>query len=115
MARPQELGREAEAEAARLLEGLGYTILERGWRHPLGQIDLIAKDGDTVVFVEVKARTSRAFGTPEEGLTERQKRRLQRAASMYLQRLGGDWNARFDVIAFDSGSPRHHKDAFRPS
>ena len=59
------LGRSGEDRAARHLAGLGYRVLERNYRTPQGEIDLIALDGDTVVFVEVKTRTSDSFGAPE--------------------------------------------------
>lgn len=107
-----KLGRGGEDAAASHLEGLGYKLLKRDFRCPLGEIDLIARDADTVVFVEVKTRSSYDYGTPEEGITERQKRRIVRAALVYLKRLKGHPPARFDVVAVDENGLRHHKNAF---
>jgi putative endonuclease len=107
-----ELGREGEEQAAQFLERRGLRILERGWRSPLGQIDLIARDGDTIVFIEVKTRSTGDFGLPEEAVTDKQRRRIVRAALAYLKRLPGHPPARFDVVAIDDAGPRHYKDAF---
>ncbi len=67
----QRLGRWGEGVAATHLEAHGYTILARNWRCAAGEIDLVARDGETLVFVEVKTRRGRAYGAPEEALTPR--------------------------------------------
>ena len=80
----------------------GYKILARNWRTREGEVDLVAQDGETIVFVEVKTRTGREFGLPEEAVTPTKRRRLQRAAWAYLQAhalLDADW--RIDVVAID--------------
>src|SRR3990170_3381994 len=98
----QSLGRWGENQAADFLAGCGYAILERNARTPHGEIDLVAqqeesgRDGSvmTTVFVEVKTRSSRAFGYPEESITPRKQAHLLSAAQAYLQEhpeLVGDW------------------------
>jgi len=63
--RRQQFGEAAEALAARLLKKRGYKIIETNYRTPLGEVDIIARDGDTLVFVEVKARQTGQFGAPK--------------------------------------------------
>lgn len=106
-------GRQAELAAARFLESRGWRLLERNWRCRAGEIDLIALDGDAVVFVEVKARGTRSFGAPEEALDAGKRARLARAASLYLQGAGlAGRPVRFDLIAAEGGELRHYPSAF---
>lgn len=106
------LGREGEEAAGRFLESLGWRILERGWRTRLGEVDLIARDGDTVVFVEVKTRSSNRFGPAESAVDRRKRGRIVRAALAWLGRSGLDAPVRFDVVALQGGEMRHVRDAF---
>ncbi|HYM50137.1 MAG TPA: YraN family protein [Candidatus Limnocylindrales bacterium] len=92
------LGVSGEALAAEHLRGLGYRILGTDVRTPLGQLDLIAQDGDTLVFVEVKARGGVAFGLPQEGVGAHKIRKLQQLARYVLQRHPHPGPVRFDVI-----------------
>jgi putative endonuclease len=93
-------GRRGETLAARELERQGYTIVERNWRCEAGEIDLVAREGDTWVFVEVKLRTGRVYGLPEEAITHRKRKRLMGAALMYLaERDLIDVIWRIDVVA----------------
>ena len=95
-----ELGRWGETIAIQALEIHKYTIVERNWRCPVGEIDVVARDGEMWVFVEVKTRSSTNFGFPEQAVDDRKQDRLLAAAQAYLQahpELGGDW--RVDVIA----------------
>jgi putative endonuclease len=103
--RRQQYGKEAESIAARHLEKNGYKILERNFRTQLGEIDIIAKDRETVVFVEVKARRSNSYGNPKWSITARKQRKISMLALYYLKtsKLGGS-KARFDVVAIDSAS-----------
>jgi putative endonuclease len=91
------LGDRGEREAARCLRRLGYRILVRGYRTPRGEIDLIARDGDTLVFIEVKTRR---WGEPAEAVTPDKQRRLTLAALQFLKhhRLF-EQRSRFDVVA----------------
>ena len=82
-ARPlkDRVGHAGEVAALAYLKEQGFRILARDWRSRLGQIDIVAEDGDTLVLVEVKARRGTAFGTPEEAVTLSKQRRLRRLAA----------------------------------
>lgn len=96
----QSLGRRGEGAAAEFLKRLGYRILERSYDSPLGEIDIIALDGRTVVFVEVKTRSSADAGHPSEAIDATKQRRLTQAALAYLKSHGLlQTSARFDVLA----------------
>jgi putative endonuclease len=102
------LGRLGEDLACRELARRGYVILARRWRRRLGEIDIIARDGTTLVFVEVKARGGHAFGDAVEAVTWHKQRRLVRLAQQYLacaRRL--ECACRFDVVSihFDDATP----------
>lgn len=115
---PRNLRRGAASEdraAAYLLE-LGYTIITRNYYAPGSEIDIVAMDGDTLVFIEVKNRKKGAWASPEEGVSLDKQRRLWDAAGYYVsENLGKECEMRFDVIAIEGESLRHHKDAFRPA
>jgi len=82
----QYLGQAGEHLAQTALRQQGYIILETNWRRPgLGELDIVALDGDTLAFVEVRTRRGRAFGTPEESITPRKQARLAALAETYLQ------------------------------
>ncbi len=116
----QRLGRLGEAAAAAALQRAGLHIVARRYRRRVGEIDLVALDGDTVVFVEVKTRSSERHGTPGESISTRQRRRMARAALDYLARRGWlERICRFDVVEVHAaggevGRVRHIEDAFRP-
>lgn len=96
----QQFGRSSEARAARHLKKNGYRILEQNYRTPVGEIDIIAKDGQTLVFVEVKARRTAGYGSPKQSVTPRKQRKISMAALYYLKtRKGMSLRARFDVVA----------------
>ena len=93
------LGERGEAAAERHLVSLGYRILARRFRCRAGEIDLIAEDGPTLVFIEVKTRSSLAFGSPGEAVGALKRSRIAAAASLYLARSNHDDRAcRFDVV-----------------
>lgn len=97
---PATLGQRGEALAARWLRRRGYKIVARGNRGALGEIDLVAVDGRTVVFVEVKTRRSQDAGHPADAVDADKQRRLTRLAIGYLRRHGLlEYPARFDVVA----------------
>ncbi len=107
------LGKEAEDRAARYLIERGYTIVTRRYKARHGEIDLIALDGDTLVFVEVKMRRSR-FQTPEEAISVVKIERLQRAASEYLISTDAvGTKLRYDVVAIDPDGLRHYLGVFQ--
>ena len=100
----RRLGDWGERQAERHLREAGYRILDRNWRTEVGELDIIAEHQSTLVFVEVKARSTDRYGHPEEALTARKRRRLQRAAWTYLEQtdqLQANW--RIDVIALVRG------------
>jgi len=113
----QELGRWGEARAAQYLIAKGYTVLDRNIRTPYGEIDLVVKDREVLVFVEVKTRRGRAFGNAEESITEKKLQHMIESAEAYLQEHlehSGDW--RIDVIAIhapmkDMPEITHYKNA----
>jgi putative endonuclease len=99
----QQYGEAGEALAARLLRKKGYKIIETNYRTPLGEIDLIARDGDAIVFVEVKARRSLHFGNPKGAVTPRKQRKISMVALYYLKATRQSQSkARFDVVAIHS-------------
>ena len=117
MALHNELGKWGEDVAASYLERLGYTILERDWKSGHRDLDIIALDGDTVVFVEVKTRSNRMFTDPEMAVDYQKIRHLQQAANHYIKYRHIDSDIRFDIITVvgtinDSPAIDHIKDAF---
>jgi len=113
-------GSRAEDLAAAHLEARGFHIVARNWRRPEGELDLVADDGGTCVFVEVRSRTGREFGDPLESVNRRKQTRVIRAARLYLQESTARTNSyRFDVVgvtfAADGSEPEcvHVADAFR--
>jgi len=116
---PQSLGQRGERIAQRLLQKKGLVVIERGYREKFGEIDLIAIDDRTVVFVEVKTRSTDVAGAPWEAVDEQKQRKITRVATMYLKKHGLlDSRCRFDVVAIETGRPRnrpkiqHITDAF---
>jgi putative endonuclease len=98
----QRLGERGEERAVAELERRGYAILERRYRTRHGEIDIVARDGDTLVFVEVKARVTAECGTAAEAVTVRKQRRLAAMAVDYLARQRiTNTPCRFDVVAID--------------
>lgn len=99
----RSLGTRGEMIAARYLQGQGYTILERNWRCPEGELDIISTDGDVLAFVEVRTRRGLRSGpTPEESITPAKQRRLIQLAQLYLQeRELDDVNWRIDLVAVE--------------
>ena len=107
-----ERGRAGEDAAAALLESHGYRIVGRNVRLPGGEIDIIARDGDTVVFVEVKARASTAYGSAVGAVDARKRATLRSVASDWLQVAAPRARARFDIVTFDRGRATLHRGAF---
>lgn len=99
------LGREGEDQAARYLAKRGYRILERNYSTRSGEIDLIAMDKETVVFVEVKTRSSDRYGSPELSVTPRKQKRMIKAALGYIRyRKLHQVPCRFDVVAINTSA-----------
>jgi putative endonuclease len=105
----RELGDRGEETAVCHLRSLGYRIVERNYRCRLGEIDCVAVQGKTLVFLEVKSRRSDEFGGPLEAVDARKRRRMTRLARYYTQQKRlTDVAQRFDVVAvwFEGGTPR---------
>jgi putative endonuclease len=112
--RRQQLGISGELLAVEELERRGYAIVARRYRTVCGEIDIVAEDGDTLVFVEVKARATAEFGTAAEAVTFRKQRRLVRMARDYLTRAAiADRPCRFDVVAIDDVETAPRIEVFR--
>lgn len=95
----QIFGEKGESIAVRYLKKKGYKILEKNYRTKLGEIDIIAKDKDTIVFVEVKSRRSWQFGNPKGAVTPAKQRKISKVALYYLKTNDrSNAKARFDVV-----------------
>lgn len=108
----QSAGGHAEDRAEAFLAGRGLAIVERNYRTRLGEIDLIARDGDTLVFVEVRRRENAHFGGAAGSIDWKKRRRLASAARHFLARLGAEPPCRFDVVALGDGPPLWLRGAF---
>ena len=97
----QGLGRRGEELAARQLEAKGYQIVARNWRCETGELDLVAREGECLVLVEVRTRRGRSMGSPEESITAAKQARLSALSEAYVQESNwpGDW--RIDVVAIE--------------
>lgn len=115
----QVTGRRGEAIARQHLEELGYRIEATNYRYRRIELDLVAKDGDCLVFVEVKTRRGLAYGHPSGAVSATKEARISRAAKAYMYETGHDWEVRFDIISVllhqdDTHTLEHIRDAFFP-
>ncbi|WAM32550.1 YraN family protein [Caldicellulosiruptor naganoensis] len=95
----RELGNSGEEKALEFLKKMGYEILHRNFRCRFGEVDIIAKHGDVIVFVEVKTRRSLKFGYPSESVTVTKQRHLKKVAEFFSQRKEAKgYMFRFDVV-----------------
>ena len=102
-----EKGRKAEDQAVQFLMDLGYVIVTRRYKRAGGEIDIVALDGDVLVFVEVKAR---AGTDPVDALTEKKANRILQVAHIYQNEMGiQETSLRFDLIAVEGGAIQHHR------
>jgi putative endonuclease len=114
----QEVGKFGESVAAEHLAGAGMRLVERNWRCALGEIDIIARDGETIVFCEVKTRRGGRYGPPAAAVARAKQHRLRRLAAEWLKTSGHhSRDVRFDVVSVSPqphGAPRveHVKRAF---
>ena len=105
----REVGQKGEKMALRFLKKSGYRIIERNYVCKMGEMDIVAKEKDTVVFVEVKTRTSNAFGPPQLAVNPTKQMQLSKVALYFLkERELEEVKARFDVVAILLG-PRGEK------
>ncbi|HTP78764.1 MAG TPA: YraN family protein [Bacteroidota bacterium] len=113
----REQGNKGEEIAARYLEGQGFKIFARNYRFERGEIDIVAEDGGELVFVEVKMRSSLAFGYPEESVTPQKEEQIRNVAEGYLLEHGIEEKpCRFDIVAIqlkgEEPEINHIRDAF---
>ncbi len=110
----QARGAEAEQAAAHYLTECGLRVIERNFRVRGGEIDLVCRDGATVVFVEVRLRRRADFGGAGASITAAKQARIIAAARHWLARHGGDLPCRFDCVLMDGEHIEWLRDAFRP-
>jgi len=119
MSHHNELGKKGELMAIKYLKDRGYKILEVNWRDKHKEIDIIARDKNQIVFIEVKTRRNDYFGAPEEAVDMRKQKFLVDAAEEYINNKNIDLDARFDIISIlmDRENPniKHIKEAFYSS
>ena len=118
MATHNELGEQGERAAAEFLQSRGYHVIEQNWRFHHYEIDIIAENEAFIVFVEIKTRTSKQWGNPEDFVGKTRMRRMIEAADFYLKDNEIDKDARFDIIGavWDGRNFQieHIEDAFLP-
>ena len=113
----REKGAVAEERALAHLRDRGLSLVTRNWNCRMGELDLIMRDGNELVIVEVRSRANPEFGTAAESITATKCQRITRAARLYLQRNPREAQrpVRFDVVALNGdGEPEWIRDAFRP-
>lgn len=110
----RQIGSDYEHRAAEYLKEKGMTILEMNFRNRGGEIDIIAKDGEYICFIEVKYRTTNQYGSPLEAVDYRKQKQIRKVALYYLMMHGlNEWTpCRFDVIAFEGDEITHMENAF---
>ncbi|MCK5586741.1 YraN family protein [Candidatus Bipolaricaulota bacterium] len=106
-------GGESEEEACRFLKERGYRILARNWRTRMGEVDIIAREGGILVFVEVKARSGDGFGGPEAAVDSAKQRRIISTALSFMEVTQCALPMRFDVVAVRPGKVCLYQDAFQ--
>ncbi len=111
-----QTGARGEDAACRYLQKQGCQILARNWRRPCGEIDIVALDGKTLVFAEVKTRASGAFGGPLAAVTLAKQRKIALAAHLFIKENAPKFDSiRFDVICLLGAELTHIQNAFSPA
>jgi putative endonuclease len=105
-------GQAGEERAATFLESSGYRIIRRNLRLPGGEVDVVCRDGNVIVFVEVKARWSARYGRALSAVNARKRATLRRLAADYVQIVAPNAPIRFDVVAVDGDRMTLHRNAF---
>ncbi|MBN1858936.1 YraN family protein [Candidatus Bipolaricaulota bacterium] len=108
----ENMGREGEDAACEVLRQRGYRVIARNWSCRFGEIDIIARQGDVLAFVEVKVRSRADFGGASAAVTPRKQARIIAAARCFFSQTQSDLPARFDVVAIDCGKVRLIQAAF---
>ena len=107
-------GNDFESLAADYLKRNGMCVLEQNYYCKMGEIDIVAKDGEYLVFVEVKYRKNKRAGSAAEAVNFNKMRKISRCADVYMMqhRVSGNISVRFDVVAIEEGHLTHYKNAF---
>lgn len=119
MAAHNDLGNKGEKMALHYLFSSGYEILETNYRFSRAEVDIIAKDNDVLVFVEVKSRSTERYGPPENAVDENKIILMMDAAYDYMEKVNHNWEIRFDIISIilsrnNAPKLKHLEDAFVP-
>ncbi|KAA0228520.1 YraN family protein [Fimbriimonadia bacterium ATM] len=116
MSRPRRLGSDIERRVADYLSRSGLSIVGRNFKRQGGELDIVALEDDTLVFVEVKYRRADSLVSPEESISAKKQEAIVKTAEQFLAENPEfvDFPVRFDVIAVEGTAIRHHRDAFRP-
>ncbi len=118
MKTPKQItGSEGEQRAARYLTSKGYRIVEYNWKCSRAEIDIIAFDGDVLVFIEVKTRSYDTLGQPEDFVSSKKMNLISEAANLYMQKIQHQWEIRFDIVSIikkpnDEWRIEHFEDAW---
>ncbi len=118
MAKHNETGQLGEQIAQKFLQNKGYKIHECNWRWGKGEIDIISRNEEILVFIEVKTRTKNTFGNPEDAISDKKQNLIYELATEYMYQAGHESEFRFDVIAIvlePEIEINHFEDAFFPS
>lgn len=107
-----EKGKEGEARAEKFLTDKGYSVIARNYRYKRAEIDLIVQKENWLVFVEVKLRSSKAFGFPEESVNVAKRKKILEGAAQYLHEKNWTSNVRYDIVAIHKNEIEHFEDAF---
>ena len=119
MANHNDLGTYGETLALDYLKTKGYKILETNWKYSRAEVDIIAWDGEVLVFIEVKTRSYDTVAKPEDAINKKKITLLSQAAAVYMEQINHDWEIRFDVISIlnrknKQPTLKHFEDAFFP-
>lgn len=107
-----KLGKNGEKRARKYLKRSGWKIVEKNFKSPFGEVDIIAKKGDILAFIEVKTRLTDTFGAPSEAVTPARQRRYIQAAKFYFAGREIDCTVRFDIIEIFQDKLNHLENAF---
>ena len=108
----KKLGARGEKQACRYLQKSGYKILERNYKNPFGEIDIVAQKDDTIAFIEVKTRLNENYGTPSEAVDNKRRYKYVKGAEYYFYGREMDCTVRFDIIEILRGEINHIENAF---
>lgn len=113
MQKTAQTGSAGELSAQKFLTDKGYVILFTNWRNKRSEIDIIAQDGNIIIFAEVKTRNNGSFGYPEEFVDKNKIKKMQEAADAYIEQFDWKGELRFDIISIEKNNViTHFEDAF---